>query len=184
MKEVIKNAETKMNKSVDALIREFDTVRVGRANPAVLDRIMVDYYGVPTQINQMAAISVAEAKILVIQPWDKTTLSTIEKAILKSDIGLTPNNDGSVIRIVFPPLTEERRKELAKEVHKFGEEAKVAVRAIRRDANEKLKSMKKASTISEDDEKDGEKQVQVLTDKYCKTIDEKVKVKQSEIMDI
>lgn len=184
MKEIMKQTEEKMNKSVDSLVREFDTVRVGRANPAVLDRIQVDYYGTPTHINQMAAVSVAEAKILVIQPWDKTTLGAIEKAILKSDIGLTPNNDGNVIRIVFPALTAERRKELAKEVHKFGEDAKVAVRAIRRDANEKFKAMKKASTISEDDEKDCEKQVQTLTDKYCKVVDEKVKDKQSEIMEI
>lgn len=184
MKEIIKQSEGKMTKSVESLLREFDTVRVGRANPAVLDRIQVDYYGTPTHINQMAAVSVAEAKILVIQPWDKTTLGAIEKAIQKSDIGLTPNNDGSVIRLIFPVLTAERRKELAKEVHKMGEEGKVAVRAIRRDANDKFKAMKKASTISEDDEKDGEKQIQTLTDKYCKIMDEKAKNKQDEIMEI
>lgn len=184
MKTVIKNAEEKMNKSIAALENEYAAIRAGRANPAVLDKIMVDYYGVPTKIQQMAAISVAEARVLVIQPWDVSTLRSIEKAILTSDLGINPTNDGKMIRIAFPQLTEERRKEIVKDIHKMAEEGKVAIRSIRRDANEKLKGLKKNNTITEDDQKDGEKQVQNLTDKFCKKVEEVEKKKQQEIMSI
>ena len=157
MKELLKKAEEKMQKTADRLEHEYTTIRAGRANPAVLDKIMVDYYGVPTQINQMAAVSVAEARILVISPWDASSLKAIEKAIQTSDLGINPTNDGKVIRIAFPQLTEERRKEIVKDVHKLREEAKVAVRNIRRDYMDKLKALKKESGVSEDEIKDGEK---------------------------
>lgn len=184
MKEVLNKAESKMKKSISAMENDFASIRAGRANPAILDKIDVDYYGVPTKINQMAAISVAEARMLVIQPWDVSTLKEIERAILTADIGINPNNDGKVIRIAFPPLTEERRKELVKDVHKIAEECKVAIRSIRRDANEKLKKMQKNSELTEDDLKDGEKDVQKLTDKYCKNVDAVCKDKEKEIMEI
>ena len=170
--------------SVDRLKGEFAAIRAGRANPAVLDKAMVDYYGVPTPINQMAAVSVSEARILLIQPWDISTLKAIEKAIMTSDIGITPTNDGKVIRLVFPQPTEEKRKELCKEIKKYGEETKVAVRSIRRDALESLKSMKKEGEITEDDLKDLEKEVQNLTDKFCKNIDNLVSEKEKEIMSL
>lgn len=184
MKELMKDAEEKMEKSIGRLEHEFTTIRAGRANPAVLDRVLVDYYGVPTPIQQMAAISVSEARILVIQPWDVTTLKSIEKAILASDIGITPTNDGKVIRLAFPQLTEDRRRELCKDIKKMGEETKVAVRNIRRECMDKLKAMKKSSEVTEDEMKDGEKQVQKLTDKYCDTVDQAVSEKEKEIMSI
>ena len=151
---------------------------------AVIDKVVVDYYGVPTPVNQMAAVSVVEARTLLIQPWDASTLKSIEKAISTSDIGINPNNDGRVIRLNFPPLTEERRKELAKEVRKMSEEGKVAVRAVRRDAMEKIKALKKEGSITEDDVQNGEKKIQALTDKYCKEIDELTAAKESEIMEV
>ena len=184
MKEVLDSAKQKMEKCVAALEHEFSTIRAGRANPAVLDKITVDYYGAPTQINAMAAISVAEARILVIQPWDVSMLKSIEKAIMASDIGITPTNDGKCIRIAFPQLTEERRKELVKQVSKYGEEAKVTVRNIRRDAMDKFKAMKKNSEITEDDLKNAEKDVQNLTDKFCDKVDTVCKEKEKEIMTI
>lgn len=150
----------------------------------MLDKITVDYYGTPTQIQAMAAISVSEARILVIQPWDKSTLRPIEKAIQASDIGINPTNDGTVIRIVFPPLTEERRKEICKQIKKQGEDSKVAIRSIRRDANEKFKALKKSSEVSEDEEKDLEDQMQKMTDKFCKRIDEIAAKKEKEILEI
>ena len=184
MKQLITEAEEKMGKSIAALEREYAAIRAGRANPAVLNKVMVDYYGVPTPIQQMAAISVSEARILVIQPWDATTLRAIEKAIMTSDVGINPTNDGKVIRLVFPQLTEERRKEIVKDVHKMAEEGKVAIRSIRRDANEKLKAMKKNSEITEDDLKDGEKEIQKLTDKYCQQAEAVENEKEKEIMAI
>lgn len=184
MKEVFQTAEDKMNKSVNALVNEYAAIRAGRANPAVLDKVTVDYYGVPTPVNQVAAVSVPEARTLLIQPWDKSTLKAIEKAILTSDIGINPQNDGSVIRLIFPPLTEERRRELVKGVFKYSEEAKVAIRSIRRDALEKLKDKKKKSEITEDDLKDAEKKMQDLTDRFCKEIDDTAAVKEKEIMEI
>lgn len=184
MKEQLKLAEEKMTKTLDRLKNDFAALRAGRANPAVLDKVMVDYYGAPTPIQSMAAVSVAEARILMIQPWDVTALKDIEKAILASDIGITPNNDGKVIRLSFPQLTEERRKDLCKTVKKSGEDAKVSVRNIRRDAIEKLKTMKKNNEITEDDQKDAEKKVQKLTDRYCDEVDKAVAEKEKEIMSI
>lgn len=184
MQQVISNAEERMNKSVGATERDFLSVRAGRANPGILDKVVVDYYGVPTPVNQMAAVSVVEARTLLIQPWDASTLKSIEKAISTSDIGINPNNDGRAIRLNFPPLTEERRKELAKEVRKMSEEGKVAVRAVRRDAMEKIKALKKEGSITEDDVQSGEKKIQALTDKYCKEIDELTAAKESEIMEV
>jgi len=166
------------------LKNELSSIRAGRANPSVLDRIQVDYYGSPTSIQQMAAVAVSEARILVITPWDKTTLGAIEKAIQKSDLGINPANDGNVIRIAFPQPTEERRKELCKQVSKIGEEAKVAIRAIRRDANEKIKAQKKKSEITEDDLKDLEKDIQNKTDKYIKDVDKTCESKEKEILEI
>ncbi|MBP3762185.1 MAG: ribosome recycling factor [Ruminococcus sp.] len=184
MKEQINHMKEKMTKSLNSLSKEFAAVRAGRANPAVLDKILVDYYGAPTPVNQMAAISVSEARILVIQPWDKSTLKLIEKAIQASDIGINPTNDGNVIRLAFPQLTEERRKELCKTVKKLGEECKVAVRSIRRDTMDKLKAMKKNSEITEDDLKDCEKKVQDITDKFCADVDKAVSDKEKEIMTV
>ena len=184
MKELIKNTEEKMNKTVGVLERDYKSIRAGRANASVLDKIMVDYYGAPTPIQQMAAVSIPEPRVLMIQPWDATTLKAIEKAILVSDIGINPQNDGRVIRLGFPPLTEERRKEIVKEVKKIAEDSKVAIRNTRRDAIEKLKALKKANTITEDDVADGEKKIQNLTDKFCKEIDELGSLKEKEILEI
>lgn len=184
MNERLKHYNEKMEKTIRVLENEYSAIRAGRANPAVLDKITVDYYGTPTQIQAMAAISVSEARILVIQPWDKSTLRPIEKAIQASDIGINPTNDGTVIRIVFPPLTEERRKEICKQIKKQGEDSKVAIRSIRRDANEKFKALKKSSEVSEDEEKDLEDQMQKMTDKFCKRIDEIAAKKEKEIFEI
>jgi len=176
--------EEKMKKTVAALAKEYGTIRAGRANPAILDKIRVDYYGTPTPINQIAAISVVEARILQIQPWDASATKNIEKAILASDLGINPQNHGKIIRIAFPPLSEERRKELVKTVHKYAEESKIAIRSIRRDALDDFKAQKKKSLITEDDLKDAEKEMQKLTDKYCKEIDEMSAQKEKEIMEI
>ena len=184
MKETINTAKEKMNKSLNALGNEFASIRAGRANPAVLDKVLVDYYGSPTPVNQMAAVSVSEARILVIQPWDKSTLKLIEKAIQTSDIGITPVNDGNVIRLAFPQLTEDRRKELCKTIKKCGEECKVTVRSIRRDTLEKLKKMQKASELTEDDLKNGEKKVQDITDQFCADVDKMVADKEKEVMTV
>lgn len=184
MNELIKNTEEKMSKSIDALDREYKSVRAGRANASVLDRVNVDYYGVPTPVQQMAAISVPEPRTLLITPWDKSTLKDIEKAILTSEIGINPQNDGICIRLNFPPLTEERRKDIVKDIRKKGEDAKVAVRNQRRDALDKLKALKKNNAITEDDEANGEKKIQNLTDKFCKEVDELANAKEKEIMEI
>lgn len=176
--------ETKMQKTLSALSAEFASIRAGRASPAVLDKIHVDYYGAPTPINQMASVSVTEARTLTIQPWDMTTLKSIEKAIQQSDLGINPQNDGRVLRLVFPSLTEERRKEYVKTIRKYGEDAKVAIRAVRRDAIDKYKEMKKQSLITEDDLKDAEKNTQDLTDRYCKDIDTMCDKKEKEVMSI
>ena len=184
MKTVISNTESKMGKSFDAMMREFGAIRAGRANPSVLDKISVDYYGCPTPVNQLAAVSVTEARVLQIQPYDASVLKLIEKAIQVSDIGINPQNDGRVIRLIFPPLTEERRKEIVKDARKISEDSKVAIRSIRRDAIEKLKAMKKSNEITEDDQANGEKKIQNLTDKFCKDIDDATAVKEKEIMEI
>lgn len=184
METVFKTTEEKMGKTVKHLTADYAALRAGRANPAVLDKIRVDYYGTPTPINQMAAVSVSEARILSIQPWDVSTLHPIEKAIQASDIGINPQNDGRVIRLVFPQLTEERRRELGKDVKKMAEDARVAIRAIRRDGIDKVKKMEKASEITEDDLKDAEKKLQDLTDKFIKEIDKAADEKEKDIMAI
>ena len=184
MNQVFQHAEEKMTKTVNSLLGEYASIRAGRANASVLDRITVDYYGAATPVNQLAAISVPEPRTLLIQPWDKSSMKSIEKAIQTSDIGLNPQNDGICIRLLFPPLTEERRRDLVKNVYKYNEEAKVAVRSIRRDAIEKLKDMKKKTEITEDDLKGAEKRMQDLTDKFSKEIDELATKKEKEIMDI
>lgn len=184
MNEQIKTAQDKMNKCINALQREFSTIRAGRANPAILDKVMVDYYGTPTAINAMAAISVSEARVLVIQPWDASALKNIEKAIQASDIGITPTNDGKVLRLAFPQPTEERRKELVKQVKATGEEAKVTIRNARRDAMDKFKAMKKNNEITEDDVKGLEKDLQKVTDKAIEEIDGEVAAKEKEIMTV
>ncbi|MEE1013093.1 MAG: ribosome recycling factor [Clostridia bacterium] len=180
----MQNAESKMKKAIGSLEGDLAAVRAGRANPAVLDKITVEYYGAATPLTQVGTVSVPEARTIVIQPWDMSVLKEIEKAILASDIGLTPNNDGKVIRLNFPPLTEERRKELSKGVSKRGEEAKVAIRNIRRDAIEGFKKQKKANEITEDDLKDLEEKIQKMTDKFVKEIDGIVAAKEKEILEV
>lgn len=176
--------EGKMKKTTEVLSEQFAAVRAGKANPAVLDRITVDYYGSPTPIQQIASISTPDARSLLIQPWDGSVLKGIEKAILASDLGINPQNDGRAIRLVFPQLTEERRKELAKQVKKYAEESKVAVRNIRRDAMEKFKAQKKKSEITEDDLKIVEKDMQKLTDDYIKEVDKIAAKKEQELMEL
>lgn len=184
MQERLKEYEEKMNKSLDVLLSDFSTIRAGRANPRVLDKIKVDYYGTPTPIQQVGNVSVPEARMLVIQPWEKSLLKAIEKAILTSDLGINPTNDGNVIRLAFPELTEERRKDLAKDVKKKGEATKVAVRNIRRDANDTIKKMEKNGDISEDDLKLGEEKIQKMTDKMVEKIDAAIENKTKEIMTV
>lgn len=184
MKAQYTQIEEKMKKTIYSLDHELTSIRAGRANPAVLEKIVVDYYGTMTPIQQMAAVSVPEARTLVIQPWDASSLKGIEKAIQASDLGLNPNNDGKVIRLNFPPLTEERRRDLNKSVHKTGEDSKVAIRNIRRDAMDMFKEIKKKGDITEDDVKTAEKEIQGYTDKYCKEIDTLVTTKEKEIMEV
>ena len=173
-----------MNKTIASLKYDYGAIRAGRASAAVLEPIKVDYWGVPTPINQMAAINITEARILTIQPWDKSSLKLIEKAILASDIGINPQNDGTVIRLSFPPLTEERRKQLVKDVKSLAENAKIVIRNIRRDSIEKLKAMKKANEITEDDQKNGETKIQKITDDFVKQVDGVAGEKEAEIMEI
>lgn len=184
MSEAVKPFEEKMHKTINVLNNELASIRAGRANPSVLDKIMVDYFGTPTPIQSLAAVSVSEARILVIQPWDKSVINGIEKAIQKSDLGINPSSDGTVIRVAFPQPTEERRRELCKNVQKTGEDAKVAIRSIRRDANDKFKAQKKKSEITEDDLKDLEKEIQTITDKFIKDIDGITAKKEKEILEI
>ncbi len=180
----LKDFEVKMHKAKEFLSAQFDAVRAGRANAAVLNGINVDYYGSPTPINQVAAVSTPDPRTLMITPWDSSVLKGIEKAILTSELGINPQNDGRVIRLVFPQLTEERRKELAKQVRKYGEECKVAIRNIRRDAMDKIKKQQKAGEITEDDQKDLEKQLQKLTDENIKDVDKLTDVKEKELFAI
>ena len=184
METIYANTKERMEKSISSLKYEYNSIRAGRANAAILDKVLVDYYGTQTPINQMAAISVPEARILAIQPWDATALGLIEKAILASDIGINPSNDGHTIRLVFPALTEERRKQLSKDVSKIAEDSKVAVRQIRRDSIEKVKTMKKNSEITEDDQKKAEEKLQKITDEFVKKIDEICAAKSAEILEI
>ncbi|RBW69875.1 ribosome recycling factor [Bacillus taeanensis] len=183
-KEILQNAEDKMQKALASLRREFATIRTGRATPALLDKVQVDYYGAPTPVNQLAGISVPEARLLLIQPYDKSVLSDIEKAIQKADLGLTPNNDGDVIRINIPPLTEERRKEFAKLVKKYAEDGKVAIRNVRRDANDELKKSQKNGDITEDELRRLTEDIQKLTDKYVADADSIASEKEKEIMEV
>jgi len=184
MEQVFENTKNRMEKTLDALDREYSSIRAGRANPKVLDNILVDYYGTPTRIDQMAAVSSPEARLLVIQPWDTSMLREIEKAINTSELGINPQNDGKVIRLNFPQLTEEHRKNLVKDVSRKAEEAKVAIRNIRRDAMDDIKKLKKDNAITEDDQKDGEKELQKITDSYIKQIDEMGDKKEKEILSI
>ena len=184
MEEKILMYEEKMEKSLNALREEFGSIRAGRANPKVLDRIRVDYYGTPSPIQQVANVSVPEPRMIQIQPWEKSLIREIEKAINMSDLGINPTNDGRVIRLIFPELTEERRKELSKDVKKKGEAAKVAIRNIRRDANDTLKKMNKANEITEDDLKNGEDEIQKMTDKYIEKVDKEVELKSKEMMTV
>ena len=184
MNTIFATAEDKMNKSLNNLSQEFAAIRAGRANPAVLDKVLVDYYGSPTPINQLAAVSVPDLRMLLITPWDKSVLKEIEKAIQTSDIGINPQNDGAALRMQFPPMTEERRRELTKDIAKMGEDCKVAIRSIRRDAIDKIKDMKKRSEITEDDQKNAEKKMQDMTDRFTKEIEKMVDGKQKEIMEI
>ena len=184
MKELIKKCEEKMTKTCENLDGEFSNIRAGRANPNLLNRIMVEYYGTPTPMQQVGNISVPEPRIIQINPWEKSLLKAIEKAILASDLGITPTNDGTSIRLVFPELTEERRKELVKDIKKKGEAAKVAVRNVRRDANDTLKKMEKSTDITEDERKEGEEKIQKMTDKYVAKIDKSVENKSKEIMTV
>lgn len=180
---VKKNAEERMEKAILSLKRDLATLRAGRTTPSLLDRIQVEYYGAPTPINQLANISTPDSRTLLIQPWDKTSLSEIERAIMKSDIGLTPANDGSIIRLSIPPLTEERRVELVKLTKKFGEEAKVAIRNIRRDANDDIKKMEK-NGISEDESRGHQEDIQKTTDKFIAEVDKVLVSKEKEIMEV
>lgn len=184
MQTQLKKAEERMGRRIDHMQSEFAAIRAGRANPAVLDKVKVDYYGAPTPVNQLAAVSVTEARTLTIQPWDMSVLKLIEKAIQTSEVGINPQNDGKVIRLVFPPLTEARRKEIVKDVQKIAEETKVQIRNVRRDAIDALKAMKKNGELTEDDLKQGEKKTQDLTDKFIKDIDSRSAVKQKEILEL
>lgn len=184
MKEVLKKNDERMQRRIDHLIDEYKTIRAGRANPAVLDRITVDYYGVPTPINQLSSISVTEARTLTIQPYDQSSLRAIEKAIQMSEVGINPQNDGKIIRLIFPPLTEDKRKEIAKDIAHIAEDSKVQIRNVRRDTIEKLKAMKKAGDLTEDDLKDGEKKIQKTTDNFIKEVDRISEKKKKEIMEI
>lgn len=182
--EIMQDGEEKMLKAVEVLRKDLQSLRAGRANPAILEKVTVDYYGSPTPINQMANISAPEPRLLIIQPWDKSIIPNVEKAILKSDLGLNPNSDGTVIRLAIPQLTQERRKELVKVVKKKGEEGKIAIRNIRREANDELKDLEKSKDISEDDNKRGQEDVQKLTDKFIQEIDKVLENKEMEIMEV
>ena len=184
LKEMLQELDSKMEKVLESLRRDYLTLRAGRANPSLLDRVMVDYYGTPTPINQTANISCPEPRLILVQPWDKGMIPAIEKAIMKSDLGLNPNNDGMVLRIAIPPLTEDRRKELVKQCRKKAEDAKIAARNIRRDANDAIKALEKAKDVSEDEIKRGLDDAQKSTDKFIQKIDELMNQKEKEIMEV
>ena len=182
--ELLLNGEEKMEKAINALKKEYAGIRTGRANPLILDKVVVDYYGVPTPLRQISQVSVQDGQTLVISPYDKSIIKDIEKAIIKAELGITPNSDGMVIRLTFPPLTEDRRKEISKEVKKVGEEAKVAVRNIRRDMTDDLKKLEKSENLPEDTVKDTQDEIQKLTDKYIKIVDESAAEKEKEVMTV
>ena len=184
MEQVLKTLEDKMNKTIEFLQEDFASIRAGRANPHILDKIKVSYYGTPTPLQQVANISVPEARLILIQPWEKSLLKDVERAINQSDIGINPTNDGTSIRLVFPELTEERRKDLSKDIKKKGEDAKVAIRNVRRDGVDKIAKMEKAGEITEDDQKDGEKKLQKIVDKAIEKVESVVENKTKEIMTV
>lgn len=184
LNDIYSDVKDRMTKAVSSLKTEFASIRAGRASASLLDRITVDYYGVPTPIPQMATVSAPEARLLVIQPWDKTVIPEIEKAILKSDLGITPNNDGTVIRLAFPQLTQERRNELVKVIKKKGEEGRVAIRNIRRDGNDMVKDLEKENEISEDDSRRAQDEIQKITDSYIKEIDQVIVKKEEEVLEV
>ena len=184
MNTILENAKAKMKAAIEHLKEEYTAIRAGRANPAVLDKVTVDYYGSPTPINQVAAVSVTEARVILIQPWDASILGGIEKAIQKSDIGINPQNDGKNIRLIFPQLTEDRRKEIVKEISKIAEDAKISIRNIRSDCMDKIKNLKKTSEITEDDMKKAEKKVQTFTDDSCAEIEKLCSAKTTQTMEI
>ena len=182
--ELLLNGEEKMEKAISSLKKEYAGIRTGRANPLILDKVVVDYYGVPTPLRQISQVSVQDGQTLVISPYDKSILKEIEKAMIKAELGITPNSDGMVIRLTFPPLTQDRRKEISKEVKKIGEDAKVAVRNIRRDMTDDLKKLEKSENLPEDTVKDTQDEIQKLTDKYIKVVDESAAEKEKEVMTV
>lgn len=184
IKDILNKSEEKMLKSISVLKKDLGSMKAGKANPAMLDRVNVEYYGSETPINQLANVSSPEPRVLLIQPWDKNSLKDIEKAILQSDLGLNPSNDGAVIRLIIPELTEETRKDIVKKVKKVGEESKIAIRSIRREGNDKIKNLKKNNDITEDEAKEGESSVQKITDKYIAEIDNIVNAKEKEVMSV
>ena len=184
MEQLFNDLERKMKNAIEVLKKEFQKVRTGRANPAILDNVMVDYYGTPTPVNQVGNVSVPDPQMITISPWEKKMLSEIEKAIQKADLGLTPQNDGNIIRLPIPPLTEERRKEMVKQIKKIGENAKIPIRNVRREGNDLLKKMEKDKEISQDDQKQQMDKVQELTDKYVKSVDELMGEKEKELMEV
>lgn len=184
IQEILTQHETRMDKTIDALKHEFASIRTGRASTSLLDKVMVDYYGTPTPVNQVANVQAPEPRLILVKPWERNMIGPIEKAVLQSDLGLNPSNDGETIRLAIPQLTEERRKELVKVVHKKAEEAKVAVRNIRRDANDAIKKEEKAKTITEDDSKNGQDKIQKLTDKKVKLIDELKDKKEKDVLEV
>ena len=184
IKDILASHEERMQKSIEALKREFATLRAGRATPSLLDKVTVDYYGAPTPVNQIAKVSVPEPRMIIIQPYEKSILHDIEVAIMKSDLGLSPNSDGTAIRLAIPALTQERRQELVKSVNKKAEEAKVAIRNVRRDGNDAIKKLEKAKEITEDDSKRGQESMQKLVDKYIKLVDTTKDAKENEVMEV
>lgn len=184
IKDILQKSEEKMEKTISILKKDLASMKAGKANPSMLDKISVEYYGSETPVNQLAGVSSPEPRVLLIQPWDKSSLKSIEKAILQSDLGLNPSNDGSAIRLLIPELTEETRKQLVKKIKKTGEDAKIAVRSIRRESNDKIKNLKKDNQVTEDEAIDGEETVQKITDKFIKKIDDIINAKEKEIMAI
>ena len=184
IKDILASHEERMQKSIEALKREFASLRAGRATPSLLDKVMVDYYGAPTPVNQIAKVAVPEPRMIMIQPYEKSILHDIEVAIMKSDLGLSPNSDGTAIRLAIPALTQERRQDIVKQVNKKSEEAKVAIRNVRRDGNDAIKKLEKAKEITEDDSKRGQESIQKLVEKYIKLVDEAKAIKEQEVMEV
>lgn len=184
IRDIINKLDEKMNKTISVLKKDLNSMKAGKANPSMLDKIVVEYYGSQTPVNQLANIFCPEPRVIQIQPWDKNSIKSIEKAILQSDLGLNPSNDGAIIRLLIPELTEETRRDIVKKVKKMGEESKIAIRAIRREANDKIKNLKKENEITEDESKDAEDSIQKITDKFIKNIDEIIAMKEKEVMSV